>query len=92
MATLQRVGTGADATWTVVGEDFLPVEPIEEFLEFMRVARGASSHTVRSYAITLAGLWRELEQAGVRRNLGAILPGVLVHPDELLAAGRLCHR
>jgi len=66
MVTLQRVGTGSEATWTVVGEDFLPVEPIEEFLEFMRVARGASSHTVRSYAITLAGLWREIEQAGVR--------------------------
>ena len=66
MVMLQRVGTGSEVTWTVVGEDFLPVEPIEEFLEFMRVARGASSHTVRSYAGSLAGLWRELERADVR--------------------------
>ena len=65
MAMVQQVGSGAERTWTVVGDDYLAVGPIEEFLEFMRVARAASPHTIRSYATALSGLWRDLEVAGV---------------------------
>jgi integrase/recombinase XerD len=65
MVAVQRVGSGADVTWTVVGDDHLPVGPVEEFLEFMRVAREASPHTVRSYATALAGLWSYVGQAGL---------------------------
>jgi integrase/recombinase XerD len=65
MAMVQQVGAGAERTWTVVGDDYLAVEPIEEFLEFMRVARGASPHTIRSYATALSGLWRDFEASGV---------------------------
>ncbi len=64
MAMIQQVGSGATRTWTVVGDDYLAVAPVEEFLEFMRVARAASPHTVRSYATALAGLWRDLEAEG----------------------------
>jgi integrase len=63
MVAVQRVGAGAKATWTVVGEDHLPVAPVEEFLEFMRVGRDASPHTVRAYATALAGLWGYLSHA-----------------------------
>src|SRR5579875_3246638 len=63
MVAVQRVGAGPEATWTVVGDDHLPVAPVEEFLEFMRVGRDASPHTVRSYATALASLWAYLSQA-----------------------------
>jgi len=53
---VQQVGSGAERTWTVVGDDYLAGGPIEEFLEFMRVARAASPHTIRSYATALSGL------------------------------------
>jgi site-specific recombinase XerC len=66
MVAVQRVGAGAKATWTVVGEDHLPVAPVEEFLEFMRVGRDASPHTVRAYATALAGLWGYLSHARLR--------------------------
>jgi integrase len=68
VVTVQRVGAGAEATWTVVGDDHLPVGPVEEFLEFMRVAREASPHTVRSYATALAGLWSYVGQARLSWN------------------------
>jgi hypothetical protein len=56
---------GVGSTWTVLGSDHLPVGPVEEFLEFLRVGRAASPHTVRSYAAALGGLWSYLEVAGV---------------------------
>jgi integrase/recombinase XerD len=66
MATaVQRVDTAEGRTWTVLGSDHLPVDPIEEFLEFLRVARAASPHTVRSYASALCGLWDYVEGAGL---------------------------
>src|SRR5438552_2713436 len=65
MAAVQQVGFGAGRSWTVVGEDHLPVGPVEEFLEFMRVTRAASPHTVRLYALSLAGLWSYLDRAGL---------------------------
>jgi len=65
VAVLQRVNVGSELTWTVLGADHLPVLPIEEFLEFMRNARVASPHTIRSYASSLAGLFDFLEHAQV---------------------------
>ena len=51
---VQRVMFGGERTWTVVGEDHLPVAPAEEYLEFLRVAQQSSPNTVRSYASLLA--------------------------------------
>ena len=63
--TAQRIELPTGRTWTVVGDDFLPVAPIEEFLEFMRVGRDASPNTIRSYATSLSAWWRYLSTAEV---------------------------
>jgi len=52
-------------TWTVTGEDHLPVGPVEEFLDHLRVARQASPNTIRSYATSLDRWWRCLAAAGL---------------------------
>ena len=52
-------------TWTVTGEDHLPVGPVEEFLDHLRVARQASPNTIRSYATSLDRWWRYLAAAGL---------------------------
>lgn len=62
---VQRIECEATRTWTVVGRDYLPVGPVEEFLEFLRVARSASPHTVRSYARALSVWWDYLQAAGL---------------------------
>ena len=36
---VQRIMLEGQRTWTVTGEDHLPVGPVEEFLEFLRVAQ-----------------------------------------------------
>ncbi|MDA8332425.1 MAG: tyrosine-type recombinase/integrase [Candidatus Dormibacteraeota bacterium] len=64
-ATVQRVEMSTGRTWTVLGPDHLSVGPVEEFLEFLRVGRDASPHTVRSYASALCGLWNYLDAAGL---------------------------
>jgi integrase/recombinase XerD len=56
-------GTG-ERSWTVVGEDGLPVEPVEDYLAHL-AAIERSPNTVRAYAHSLA-LWSVyLEQRGV---------------------------
>ena len=55
---------GAGRTWTVLGDDHLPVWPIEEFLEHHRVL-GSSPNTVRSYAKGLELWWAHLAREGV---------------------------
>jgi hypothetical protein len=55
---------GGERTWTVVGDDHLPVWPIEEFLEHHRVL-GSSPNTVRSYAKGLQLWWAHLGREGV---------------------------
>jgi site-specific recombinase XerD len=55
---------GAGRTWTVLGDDRLPVWPIEEFLEHHRVL-GSSPNTVRSYAKGLQLWWAYLAREGV---------------------------
>lgn len=49
----------------MVGSGYLPIVPVEEFLEFMRVGRDASPHTLRSYAASLNAWWEYLEGAGL---------------------------
>src|SRR5260370_26002444 len=54
-----------ERTWTVTGEDHLPVGPVEEFLDHLRVARQASPNTVRSYATPLDRWWGYLAAVGL---------------------------
>lgn len=49
----------------MVGPDYLPIAPVEEFLEFLRVGRDASPHTLRSYAASLNAWWVYLAAAGL---------------------------
>jgi integrase/recombinase XerD len=62
---VQRVLLGGQRTWTVTGEDHLSVGPVEEYLEFLRVARQSSPNTIRSYATSLARWWEYLTTAGM---------------------------
>ena len=54
-----------EVSWTVLGEDWLPAAPVEEFLEYLRAQR-RSPNTVRNYAQGLAQWWEflALEEAG----------------------------
>src|SRR5260370_2865069 len=61
---VQRVVLDGQRTWTVTGEDHLPAGPVEEDLEFLRVAQQSSPNTVRSYAPSLARGWEFLTAAG----------------------------
>lgn len=47
---------------TVIGDDFLPIRPVRDYLEFLRLD-GASPHTQRSYAAALALWWQFLDLA-----------------------------
>src|SRR5216683_5946216 len=62
---VQRVEVDGQRTWTVAGEDHLPVGPVEEYLEFLRVAQQSSPNTIRSYATSLARWWEYLAVAGI---------------------------
>jgi len=62
---VQRVLLDGQRTWTVTGEDHLPVGPVEEYLEFLRVAQRSSPNTIRSYATALSRWWEYLATAGV---------------------------
>ena len=56
MARVQKVLALDGATsWTVIGEDFLPIRAADDYLRFLALD-GASPHTLRSYATSL-GLW-----------------------------------
>ena len=50
---VQRVLLDGQRTWTVTGEDHLPVGPVEEYLEFLRVAQRSSPNTIRSHSRTI---------------------------------------
>lgn len=60
---VQRILLGGQRTWTVTGDDHLPVGPVEEYLEFLRVAQQCSPNTVRSYATSLSRWWEYLTTA-----------------------------
>jgi integrase/recombinase XerD len=61
---VQRILLDGQRTWTVTGNDHLPVGPVEEYLEFLRAGQQCSPNTVRSYATSLARWWEYLTTAG----------------------------
>jgi integrase/recombinase XerD len=62
---VQRVQLEGTRTWTVTGGDHLPVGPVEEFLDHLRVGECSSPNTVRSYATSLDRWWAYLSAAGL---------------------------
>jgi hypothetical protein len=67
-----------EVSWTVLGQDWLPAAPVEEFLEYLRAQRRSPS-TVRNYAHGLARWWEflGLEGAGWEAVSVEQLAGVL---------------
>lgn len=55
---------GQAKTWTVVGDDHLPIAPVEEWLEFLRLGRSAPQ-TVQHYAGSLRRYFHYLGLVGV---------------------------
>ena len=49
-------------TWVVIGSDYLPIEPIEEFLTYLKNVE-KSPNTIRSYAYHLKLYWQYLEES-----------------------------
>ena len=49
-------------TWLVLGDDYLPIEPIREFLGYL-VSLERSPNTVRSYAYHLKLYWQYLTES-----------------------------
>jgi hypothetical protein len=50
---MQRVLPDGERAWTVTGDDHLPVGPVEEYVDFLRVAQQSSPNTIRAYATAL---------------------------------------
>lgn len=63
MAMRQRAITGDEVTYVVLDNDWSAVEPVEEYLEYLRQEQ-YSPNTVRSYAGGLALWWTLLELRG----------------------------
>jgi integrase/recombinase XerD len=63
---VQRVAMPASRTgsWTVLGDDDAPVEPIERFLAYLSDIE-RSPHTVRAYAHDLRDYWAFLSHRGL---------------------------
>lgn len=62
MARTQRITlTGRAHTYTVLGQDHLPIAPVTEYLQFLRDDQ-ASPNTLRAYAAGLAAWWNLLEE------------------------------
>lgn len=75
-------------SWTVVGDDGVPVEPVERYLAYL-TAIERSPNTIRTYAFDLKDYWvflrlRGLDWREVRlEDLGEYVPWL-----QLLPAGR----
>src|SRR5712691_8552032 len=50
--------------WLVLGDDCLPIGPIDEFLTFLDVT-GSSPNTIRAYAHHLKLYWEYLTESGL---------------------------
>lgn len=50
--------------WMVIGDDFLPIEPVQEFLDYLRDIE-RSPNTIRAYAYHLKLYWEYLSQNGL---------------------------
>lgn len=55
---------GRPPTWTVLGMDHLPIPPVEEFLEHLRIGRWAPT-TIKAYALNLSRYFDYLDLVGV---------------------------
>lgn len=56
---------GQAKTWTVVGSDHLPIAPVEEYMEYLRLGRFAA-RTVKHYARSLKDFFNFLDLMGIR--------------------------
>ena len=80
---------GGRRTWTVLGEDYATVGPVEEWIEAHRHLW--SPNTVRGYATSLEQCWRFLEQRGQPDGGYGTTRGVgrkVTLPDVKAAASR----
>ncbi|WP_036478140.1 tyrosine-type recombinase/integrase [Myxosarcina sp. GI1] len=59
-----RIPESDGVTWLVLGDDYLPVEPIRKFLTYLRNLE-RSPNTIRSYAYHLKLYWEYLESVKV---------------------------
>jgi integrase/recombinase XerD len=57
-----RIPETQEITWVVLGEDYLPVQPIAEFVDYLRHLE-RSPNTIRAYAHHLKLYWEYLEEA-----------------------------
>ena len=74
---VQRAKIYEGFTWTVLGENFLPTEPIEPIEQFLAYLRSTerSPNTVRSYAYHLKLYWQFLHDSNrewARANLESL--------------------
>jgi len=51
---------GAGIFWLVLGDDYLPIEPIKEFLLYFKNVNNSSQHSLRTYACRLKIYWEYL--------------------------------
>lgn len=67
MVQVQRVQYPAtyQLTWTVIDNDFLPIQPIQEYLRYLEVLE-RSPNTIQSYAKHLKLFWEFLEKSQLR--------------------------
>jgi integrase/recombinase XerD len=65
MFQVQRVQSTSSSqpTWTVIGEDYFPVEPIDSFLSFLRATK--RPNTIRTYAHALKLYWEFLDDSAL---------------------------
>ncbi|MET9353624.1 site-specific integrase [Streptomyces sp. NPDC006617] len=59
-----RLSDDGPLSYTVVGDDGLPVDAVEDFLTYL-AATGASPNTVQGYAYDLRDFFVWLEQVGL---------------------------
>ena len=57
-----RLPESGKKTWLVLGDDYLPIEPIQEFLSYLNDLK-RSPNTVRSYAYNLKLYWQYLVES-----------------------------
>lgn len=65
MKAQRVIGQDGTKTFTVIGEDFMPIVSADRYLRFL-VDDGASPHTIRSYATGLAAWFRYLHAVDQR--------------------------
>lgn len=57
-----RISGQAQVTWLVIGDDYLPIRPIQEYLAYLENIE-RSPHTIRAYAHHLCLYWHYLQES-----------------------------